>query len=315
MRKRGMTNQLYLDLRDENYVQGQALLKSQGTHTFSLAETELFALLTTEAQGLPKAIEFLTFKRGTSLENVFFRNAIRLIKIKCYLYSLLSDPKLIDEQEATVEKLIQLMLKTQWNKGSVDFSESISYLSFLLNCLCERASPENEADFRSISAKVSDDELFPLLYISASAYLIDELETAQAFLLKADCAMLNLEVSPESLVNQMWFKRVFNTLFAEPDRAREYNRIGIYHAKNDNPYPALNMFYHSHLCAPGHASIAINLLDTLKKLGLEHYWDVSQTKLVSKIRKLPLRDNEKRKFSEILKGMENNPAKAFVQPD
>lgn len=314
MRKRGLIYELYLHVKEKQFDQAQALIKQQGTHTFSLAEIELYALLTVEAYGLTKAVEFLTFKRGTSLENTFFRNSVRLIKIKCYLYVLLSDPKGVEEQQATVETLIGLIVRTPWTKGSVDFADVIKFARHLLMSLTEATPTETLNAFNKLFPVVDGDDLVALLFMSASAYLTGEPDKAQLLLLKADSAMLNLEVSPEALVNQMWFERVFNTLFAEPDRAREYNRIGIFHAKNDNPYPALNMFYHSHLCARQHSSIAINLLDTLYKLGLKQYWDADQDSLIASIKKLPLRDNEQRKFAAIMKKMLQSQVISSLSP-
>ena len=81
-------------------------------------------------------------------------------------------------------------------------------------------------------------------------------------------------------------------LFAEPERAKEYNRIGIFNAKANNPYQALKMFYKSHHCSPRHASIAINLLDAKTKLGLTQYGEIDSQKLIDNIETLELRDNE-----------------------
>ena len=300
MRKRAMIYQVYLLLREEKYLEAMDLIKGQGTHTFSLAEIELYALLMVESVGLNKAIEFLTFKRGTSLENTFFRNSIRLIKIKCYVYTLLKDIEAIDEHEAQLAKLNELLFSTDWKKGTVDFSPVIVYARHLIDVICQNNADEHEADFRVLGNKVTDVDLLPLLFMTASAHFLGQNEKAKELLLKADEAMQSLEVSPESLVNQLWFSKVFDTLFAESEQAREFNRIGIHHAQHDNPYQALNMFYHSHLCAKENASIAINLLDTLTKLGLDVYWETSQSALTQKITQLKLRENEQRKFNEII---------------
>ena len=301
MRKRGIVYQISLLLRDGKFSEAQALIKSQGSHTFSLAEIELYALLTVEAFGLNKAVEFLTFKRGTSLENLFFRNSIRLIKIKCYLYTLLREPEITEEHEGMFFTIDSLLDKTDWNKGSVDFSPTVDYVRLLVRSLRRDNQQDVLDEFNSLLRQVGEAELLHLLLLTASSFLLDAKDTAKECLLKADKAMLGLEVSPESLVNQLWFERVFTALFSEPERAREYNRIGIHHAQNDNPYQALNMFYHSHLCAPKHASIAINLLDALDKLGMNTYWQTGQKHLCEQIAQLKLREVEQRKFDQLLK--------------
>ncbi len=299
MQKRGLIYQVYQQVKEANFKSALELMKTQPTHLYSLAETELYALLLVEANGLNAAIEFLNFKLRTSLENLFFRHSITLITVKCYLYLFLSDLQLVEEMPDEFLSVNELLTGTDWQRGSVDFSLQIPIIRQLLDLV---RTPENENHpliFRRLGEKLGASESFNQLIMATSAYLLDEKDDARDRLLQADKAMLSLEVTPETLVNQLWFKRVFELTFPEPERAREYNRIGIHHAKADNPYQALKMFFMSHCCSPTHASIAINLLDAKTKLGLTQYWEIDSEELTSSIDSLTLRDNEQRKYAEV----------------
>lgn len=299
MQKRGLIYQVYQQVKESNFKSALELMKTQPTHQYSLAETELYALLLVEANGLNAAIEFLNFKLRTSLENLFFRHSITLIIVKCYLYLFLSDLQLVEEMPDEFLSVHELLTGTDWQRGSVDFSLQIPIIRQLLDLV---RTPENENHpliFRRLGEKLGASESFNQLIMATSAYLLDEKDDARDRLLQADKAMLSLEVTPETLVNQLWFKRVFELTFPEPERAREYNRIGIHHAKADNPYQALKMFFMSHCCSPTHASIAINLLDAKTKLGLTQYWEIDSEELTNSIDSLTLRDNEQRKYAEV----------------
>lgn len=296
MQKRSMIYLVYQSINEEQYPQAQAYLKEQPSHQYTLAETELYSLLLTEVSGLDSAIEFLTFKLGTSLENQFFRNSLKMMMVKCYLYILLNDPQLISEMPDVLTDLKRLLSESEWHRGSVDFSALVPFISCTLALLIDKENDNQRPIYRRLNDKLANRDFFAHLLMTVSAHQLDQLEKAREYLLQADKVMLSLEITPEVLINQLWFKRVFNMTFAEPERAREFNRIGIHHAKEDNPYQALKMFFQSHLCSPKNASIAINLLDAKTKLGLNQYWDIQSQALIETIDSLMLRENEQRKY-------------------
>lgn len=301
MQKRCLIHLIEQDVAADRHAEAMQTLVKIPRHTHSLAETELYSLLMCESQGLEAALEMLTFKRGTSLENQFFRNAISMMMVKCILYVLVADPKLVAEMPELVEKAEQILIQTDWQKGQVDHSPEVPLKSVLLKLLSAPDNTEHQTAFRQRATEVSQQDPIGLLLVSVGAGLYEDKEALRLGLQQADEAMLDTEISPETLVNQMWFKNVFNSLFSEPERAREYNRIGIAHARADKPYPALKMFYLSYLCEPNHASIAINLLDTFRKLGMQQYWSIQAQALIKHIGTLTLRENEQRKFVEVQK--------------
>lgn len=314
MHKRSLIYQVYQFIKERHFSAALELMQSQPTHQYSLAETELYALLLIESKGLNSAIAFLTFKLGTSLENLFFRHTIKLICVKCYLYLFLSDLQLVEEMPDEFQAVNTLLTTTDWQKGSVDFSAQIPIIHQLLDLM---KTPENENHpliFRRLGEKVGINDAFNQLIMATSTYLMGQKDDSRIRLFKADKAMLSLEVTPETLINQIWFTRVFELTFSEPERAREYNRIGIHHAKADNPYQALKMFFLSHCCSPKHASIAINLLDAKTKLGLTQYWEIASPQLIRAIDTLELRENEQRKYAEVkvkLKALRANDEEAI----
>jgi len=300
MYKRGLIYQIYQSINDDDYHVAQAYFNDQPKHKFSLAETELNSLLLAEAQSIESALKFLSFKLGTSLDNLFFRHSIKMMMIKCNLYVLLKDVQTVAQMPKQVKASKILLEQTEWQRGNVDFSSMASYLYCTVSLLENRNDSEQRRIYLDISQQLACHEFFSHLLMSINAHLLGELEQSREYLLQANSNMLTLEVTAESLVMKMWFKRAINALFVESDRAKEYNRIGISHTREKNPYPALNMFFLSHLCAPKQASIAINLLDAITKLGLQQYWHISSKNLVGKIHTMTLRDNEQRKFTQVL---------------
>lgn len=299
MHKRSLMYQIYQAINLGKYGAALILLQTQPSHKYSLAETELCALLMLETNGLQAAVRFLSFKHGTTLENVFFRNSIKLMIAKCYLYLFLTDTKLAEEMPDDIADFSEVLKKTDWQRGSVNFTPKIPVMRLCLDLILQ---PENENQhpvFRRLEDNVKPSDVFSQLLLATCANLLKKDDNAREHLLNADQVMLSLEVTPESMVNQLWFQCIFEMLFTEPERAREYNRIGIYNAKADNPYQALKMFFKSHICSPNHASIAINLLDAKSKLGLTQYGEIDSQHLVKKIESLQLRDNEKRKFAQV----------------
>ena len=296
MQKRSMIYEVYQTMSQHQFSDALATMKIVPLHKLSLAEIELYSLLLLEVNGLNKAVEFLEFKKRTTLENQFFRNSINLMLVKAYLYELLGDAQLVKESDDVVADMQLMLTETDWRRGAVDFSSLLPFIQCTFAFL-KGEDPHSALSF--LKNRVAAHDFFAQLLIASSAYQSDDMALSRDSLLRADQAMLSLEVSPETLLKRLWFDRVFNSIFSEPERAREYNRIGIHHAKEDNPYPALKMFYQSHLCARKNASIGINLLDALTKLGLSQYWDIDAHSLVSTINALPLRDNEQRKFQEV----------------
>lgn len=299
MHKRRMMYQIYQAINQDQVEKALTLLQTQPSHKYSLAETELCALLILESKGLNAAVKFLTFKHGTTLENVFFRHSIKLMIAKCYLHLFLADPKLAEEMPDEIEAFNEVLKQTDWERGSVDFSSKIPVMRMALELILNPGNENQLPIFRRQAEQVSAHDVFSQLLLSTCAQLLKQDDDARDLLISADQVVLSLEVTPESLVNQIWFKHVFEMLFTEPERAREYNRIGIFNAKADNPYQALKMFYKSHHCSPNHASIAINLLDAKTKLGLTQYGEIDSQQLIDNIETLELRDNEKRKFAEV----------------
>jgi CheY-like chemotaxis protein len=304
MHKRGLTYQIYQSINDQDYQVAQAYFNDQPKHKFSLVETELNALLLTETEGIESALKFLTFKLGTSLDNLFFRHSIKLMMIKCYLYVLLTDLQAASKMPKQLKAVKDLLEQTEWQRGNVDFSSIMSYLHCTASLLESSKDSEQRQFYLDISQQLVSHDFFSHLVMSINAHLLSEFEQSKKYLLQADKNMLTLEVSTEALVRKLWFKRVLNALFVGSERAKEYNRIGINHTREKNPYQALNMFFLSHLCAPNQASIAINLLDAITKLGLQQYWHVCSRELVEKINSMKLRDNEQRKFTQVLAKLE-----------
>jgi DNA-binding NarL/FixJ family response regulator len=304
MYKRGLIYQIYRAINEHDYQVAQAYFNDQPKHKFSLAEIELNALLLIEAESIESAQKFLTFKLGTSLDNLFFRHSIKLIMIKCHLYVLLENLQTVEHMQKQLKVIKNLLEKTQWQRGSVDFSSIMSYVNCTVSLLKNRSDSEQRHNYLNIRQELVCHGFFCNLLMSINAHSLKELEQSKEYLLRANNNMLSLEVSVEALVRKVWFKRVINALFVGSERAKEYNRIGINHTREKNPYQALNMFYLSHLCAPKQASIAINLLDAITKLGLHQYWHVRSIELVEKIYSLSLRDNEQRKFAQVLAKLE-----------
>ena len=299
MHKRGLVYKMYQAIKDADYKTALDCFKHQPKHQYSLADIELDALLKTEATGLVTANKFLTFKLGTSLENGFFRHSVKMIMLKCNLYVLFADLDSDSFPSSAQRDVIQLLDNTQWDRGSVDFSQIVPFVRCAMRLLNDPKADQFK-EYQRLQGKLVNHDFFALLLMSYIAFTQQEHAQARKYLLRADEIMLPLEISPEVLIGQMWFKRMFNTLVPEEERAREYNSIGIHHTKQNKPFPALQMFFQSHLCAPEHASIAINLLDAFTKLGLLRYWHIEASQLVTDIEGMNLRDNEQRKYNQVL---------------
>jgi hypothetical protein len=299
MHKRGLMYQMHQEIKESDYKSALDSMKHLPKHQFSLAEIELYALLQTKATGLIAANKFLKFKLGTSLENLFFRNSVKMIMLKCNLYMLFTDLSLGSLPSSVEGEVIHLLRTTPWDRGSFDFSHIVPFVRCALALLKDPLDGQHQ-QYKRLQSALLDYDFVALLLMSFIAYNLKEDEQARAYLLQADEIMLSLEISPEVLIGQIWFKRMFNTLYPQSNRAREYNSIGIHHTQQNKPFPALQMFYQSHLCAPHQASIAINLLDAFTNLGLLRYWHIEASHLAATIADMTLRDNEQRKYTQVL---------------
>jgi hypothetical protein len=203
--------------------------------------------------------------------------------IKCQLYVLLINLQTAAQMPKQVKAIKTLLEQTEWQRGNVDLSSIASYLHCTVSLLENRNDSEQRDIYLNISQKLACHDFFPSLLMSINAHLLSELKQSKEYILQANNNMLSLEVSVEAIVRKMWIKRVLNVLFVGSERAKEYNRIGINHTRKKTPYQALNMFFLSHLCAPRQASIAINLLDAVTKLGPHQYWHIRSKELVDNI--------------------------------
>lgn len=300
MTRRCLMYQIHKALGQNQFQEALTLIRTVPAKTYSLAEIELYALLRLETEGLESALDYLRFKYRTSLENTFLHQNLYRIMVKCYLVVCIRDPQVVKELPDMVAGLTDLLDSEVWGQGKVDFQPFANVARLTLQSLQQPMLPSVERDFDAECNRLASHDIESALLLAVVADHLDELDKTRSLLLNADRAMLPLEVTATDIVNRWWFSTALSSIFAEPERAREYNRIGLQHARENNPYPALRMFYRSHVCDTKHASIAINLLDTLNKLGISEYWDVSCASLTDGIKTLSLRQNEADKFKQIL---------------
>lgn len=299
MAKRCLFSQMQQWLSNSEFAEALKGINQFTTASLSLDEVELKALLLCEVQGYRQAIDFLQRKRNISLENQYFRNRVSLAMVKVYLYQMLRHksqplPRLYGELSA-------LISGEPWDKGEFDFSGLMPFIVAATDTLMPNVSISQTLISQCLEQLDNQHFLqITLLLLAMGHYEQKEKGEFERLLLLADKLISDGQVSAAHTVNGMLFDAVIAYLFDQNNKTRYYNKLGMYHRAEDEPYQALRLFYQSHLCQPSHPAVAINLLDTLITLGLTTYWQISAQGLIDRIHNLPLKPKEAEKFASLV---------------
>lgn len=301
LKRRLLFNSIQRAINKDDPESALKLVEQIPEHTLTPSEIDLKVILMVQVKGLDLSIEYLTTKLGTTLENVYFRNAVTFSMVKCYLWVMITDLTFMRDVPEMFEAFSFLLKNNSWERGGFDFTQYIPYLELIKDAYTGHNQEVVKAELHAAIQSLSTLDCFKVLMLCMAAYLAGRTESTRGLFVMADRLLVKADVSPEQVSNEMFYKALFKSVFTQSERAREYNRIGIEHAKSALPYRAMRKFYLSHINAQDNAAFAINLLDFMLKQQLKGYWDVAVPDLVASISGMKLRENEEKKMSVLLK--------------